>query len=584
MSNSSKKERIHFGTLEREAVALAKRKRQEEDDQGEDGRSGEDMLVESARNQAASSIDLSLIDEVIGDTEDQAFKDEALEKRRQAMEEFERKKLARAIAVPTDDRQVKMELRGLGHPICLFGEDAGDRRNRLRYALSKMAMEQKSLSKTVGDDAKSAESGIIQTGREGSAEGKLEEEEEEEDEEENEDEEFYTEGTEELRRARQNIAAFSLARAHDRLEKQRKNCNADLALIRKRRQNLIQTLQTYSIYGSQVSGERPLSRVVFSADCSSLLAGSWSGSIKLWNVPQCQEIRSYRGHTDRVGGLSFRPQTTDIAKTGDSEQNIVDFVSGGADNSVYLWSLNKETPIGKLLGHQSRVVNVAFHPSGNFVGSASYDGSWRLWDVLTERELLLQEGHSREVFCLRFQCDGALVATAGLDGVGRVWDLRSGRSVMTLEGHAKEIFGIDWSPNGYQVATGSADNTVRIFDLRKLKSIYQIPAHKSMVTDVRFFHGLPPHAVRDSSMMDEDEVDKPDDQETNVQLCSGQYLATASNDGLVNIWSAGDWKLQKSLTGHVGKVMSVDIANDGSFIASAGYDRTFKLWGPEDLP
>ncbi|KAJ2821224.1 hypothetical protein IWW50_004728 [Coemansia erecta] len=199
-------------------------------------------------------------------------------------------------------------------------------------------------------------------------------------------------------------------------------------------------------------------------------------------------------------------------------------------------------------------------------------------------ELLLQEGHSREVFALRFQCDGSLVGTAGLDGIGRVWDLRSGRSIAELEGHAKEIYGLDWSPNGYQLATGSADNTVRIFDLRKIASVHQIPAHKSMVTDVRFFHST---GIQSSTPTNNEDMDTSGDTDDGVsmqkRLRDGQYLATASNDGLINVWTAGDWKLQKSLAGHVGKVLSVDIARDGSYIASAGFDKTFKLWASDDV-
>ncbi|KAJ2513783.1 hypothetical protein H4217_006135 [Coemansia sp. RSA 1939] len=572
----SKKERVHFGTLEREGVALAKRKRQEEDTDNErDGENGgDDMLKlteftkEDPRDLAGSTVDLDLIDESLGDTIDDQMNDESLERRRQAMDEFERKKLARSIAVPTADLEVRAQLRSLDHPVCLFGEDAGDRRGRLRYILSKIAIEQK----------KSAAPGEPEDAMTRGDADEIEEEE-------GENEEFYTEGSEELRQARHKIAVYSLARAGDRLERQRKDCEADLAVVRQRRQNLVKTLQSYTNDGSQVGGERPLARIVFSADSKTLLVGSWSGAIKLWTVPQCKEVRTYRGHTDRVGGLSFRPQSAAIHPL-DPESTVVDFASGAADKTIHLWSGAKETPVATLHGHANRVVHVNFHPSGDFLGSASYDGSWRLWDIATQRELLLQEGHSREVFCLRFQCDGSLVATAGLDGIGRVWDLRSGRSVMALEGHAKEIFGLDWSPNGFHVATGSADNTVRVFDLRKMESICQIPAHKSMITDVRFFHAasLPPALAAadgsdDSTMM----MDTSTDRETNARLCSGQYLVSASNDGLVNVWTTGDWKLQKSLAGHVGKVMSVDVAGDGSYIASSGYDRTFKLWGPEDF-
>jgi len=62
-------------------------------------------------------------------------------------------------------------------------------------------------------------------------------------------------------------------------------------------------------------------------------------------------------------------------------------------------------------GHQDRVCRVAFHPSGNYVASASFDTTWRLWDVSTTKELLLQEGHSKEVYTVEFQNDGALVAS-----------------------------------------------------------------------------------------------------------------------------------------------------------------------------
>lgn len=92
---------------------------------------------------------------------------------------------------------------------------------------------------------------------------------------------------------------------------------------------------------------------------------------------------------------------------------------------------------------------IGFHPSGKYLGSASYDGTWRLWDVEQGgEELLLQEGHSKEVYAIAFQEDGALVCTGGLDAIGRVWDLRSGKTAMVLDGHVKDILAIDFAPNG----------------------------------------------------------------------------------------------------------------------------------------
>ena len=70
-----------------------------------------------------------------------------------------------------------------------------------------------------------------------------------------------------------------------------------------------------------------------------------------------------------------------------------------------------DAPLAVLKGHQDRICRVAFHPSGRYVASASFDTSWRLWDITTSKELLLQEGHSKEVYSVEFQDDGALVAS-----------------------------------------------------------------------------------------------------------------------------------------------------------------------------
>ena len=61
----------------------------------------------------------------------------AREETQALLDELERKKRARAVAVPTDDGRVKKRLRELGEPITLFGERAADRRARLIQLLSR---------------------------------------------------------------------------------------------------------------------------------------------------------------------------------------------------------------------------------------------------------------------------------------------------------------------------------------------------------------------------------------------------------------------------------------------------------------
>lgn len=53
----------------------------------------------------------------------------------------------------------------------------------------------------------------------------------------------------------------------------------------------------------------------------------------------------------------------------------------------------------------------------------------------------------------------------------------------------------------------------------------------------------------------------------------------------MQVWSASTFACLKTLAGHEGKVMAVDVAPDGSnTLASVSYDRIVKIWAPEDVP
>ena len=60
----------------------------------------------------------------------------AIQRQQELKDTFERRKRARELAVPTNDNAVKLKLREYGQPICLFGEGAPERRDRLREAMA----------------------------------------------------------------------------------------------------------------------------------------------------------------------------------------------------------------------------------------------------------------------------------------------------------------------------------------------------------------------------------------------------------------------------------------------------------------
>ncbi|KAJ7308054.1 hypothetical protein JRQ81_008557 [Phrynocephalus forsythii] len=350
---------------------------------------------------------------------------------------------------------------------------------------------------------------------------------------------WYHEGPNSLKTARMWIANYSLPRAMRRLEEARLMKEVPEATRTSQKQELHKSLRSLNNFCSQIGDDRPISFCHFSPNSKLLATACWSGLCKLWSVPDCNLVHTLRGHDTNVGAVVFHPKSTISLDKKD-----VNLASCAADGSVKLWSLESDEPVADIEGHTVRVARVAWHPSGRFLGTTCYDHSWRLWDLEAQEEILHQEGHSKGVYDIAFHMDGSLSATGGLDAFGRVWDLRTGRCIMFLEGHLKEIYGINFSPNG-------GDNTCKVWDLRQRRCIYTIPAHQNLVTGVRF---EPNH---------------------------GSFLLTGAYDNTAKVWTHPGWSPLKTLAGHEGKVMGLDISLDGQLIATCSYDRTFKLWTAE---
>ena len=446
----------------------------------------------------------------------------AKQKQREQLEQYE---LARArrdftAAIPTGDSEVRRRLRELGHPVCLFGEDAFGRRERLKLVVV--------TNGAVSSVATVASEATIPKQQ---------------------DEVFYTHGSVDLLEARKMIYASSRGISNDRLERERSGGSKD-------------STEVSSYWGSQdviassqVGDVRPLTSIAFSPFSDRIGVAGWSGDINVFSDESLTQTVSLKGHIDRCCSIAWTP----------SGSTTVQLVSGGVDRTVRLWSLTGDSlssavsdgtsipvigALDVLEGHELRVNRVAIHPHHpQFVFSTSDDETWRLWDVGKKQELLLQEGHIGPVFAIAVHPDGSLVATSDTAGVIRVWDLRTGRSIMGFEGqHVDQIVGLDFSGNGFTMASCSGDNTVRIWDIRAKANSDILTAHEKLVSSVRF--GGP----------------------------RGDLLLTAGYDCVARVWRTCDFKIIKNLPLHETRIMAADFRQDGRAVATACYDRTFKIW------
>lgn len=469
-----------------------------------------------------------------------------VEKASELMSHFDRKKRAARLVVPTSDRDVKAKLRSIGEPITLFGEGPSERRDRLRELLAAQA-------EAEGED------GDIQMQE---AEGGADDQEEE----------FYTLGSPQLLDARRAMARFSMPRTKQRVAFQRNESKIPLRTHVAFRNQIKEKLQGFEPYGSQFA-DRPVSIVRFSPSGEYVACGNFSGRVELLEVPTLEKKKVYRGgHADRATGIDWAPGAT--LPGSNVSSSSVNLASGGGGGKIQLWSLDDEKPMRTLDGHTERVCRVAFHPSGQYLASASEDTTWRLWDVRTGQEIIMQEGHSKEVYTVSFNEDGSLLASGGMDSTGLVWDVRTGRVIFMMESHIRPIHGLDWSTDGHRILSGSGDGFMKCWDVRAMRETNSIGANTGGVTDLRWYKGTdgPLSGV----------PLRVDDQGEFIPKKASSLVVSSGFDKNIQIFSADDWALCKTLKGHAGPVLSTDISRDAAWVVSGGKDRTVKLWSRDD--
>ena len=252
------------------------------------------------------------------------------------LEEFERRKKVKAINVSTSDTEVKEDLRKLGEPICLFGEGPADRRNRLRELLGRLGEDVIKRRRIMDDMTKDEAEDSDKT-----------------------EQTWYHEGPDSLRVAREWIANFSIPKAKARLEKIKKEAEMPEKTRMAAQQEVQKKVKQLDVVASQIADTRPVSYCQFSPDNQMLATASWSGVCKLWNVSDCNLVRTLRGHSTHVGAITWCP----TAKM-DLDNGEMCLASCASDGSVKLWSLDSEEPLADIEGHDARVSRCAYHPSG----------------------------------------------------------------------------------------------------------------------------------------------------------------------------------------------------------------------------
>ncbi|MGB3300710.1 MAG: CHAT domain-containing protein, partial [Phormidesmis sp.] len=202
--------------------------------------------------------------------------------------------------------------------------------------------------------------------------------------------------------------------------------------------------------------------------------------------------------------------------------------------TVLRQAVSKIDEKNRLIGHTAGTTAAVFSPSGQFIASASQDGTVRLWQP-GGTLLKILEGHRSEIWGLAISPNNQTIASASDDKTIRLWRT-DGTAIATLTGHRSAVNAVAFSSNGEHIASAGEDGEVRLWQSDGT-GIKTFQAHEEKIDAIAF--------------------------SPNRQL-----IATGSGDTTIKLWNAkGD--LKATLKGHTGTVRGIAFSPDGLALASA---------------
>ena len=213
----------------------------------------------------------------------------------------------------------------------------------------------------------------------------------------------------------------------------------------------------------------------------------------------------------------------------------------------------------------------------------------RIWDPHTGQTRHTLTGHTSAVPALAVAPDGTWLASAGDDDTVRIWDPHTGQTRHTLTGHTDAVQALAVAPDGSWLASAGDDGTVRIWDPHTGQTRHTLTGHTSRCGRWRWPRtapGWPPPATTARCGSGTRTPGRPATPSPATPTRCGRWRWPRTGPGwpppattrTVRIWDPHTGQTRHTLTGHTSAVQALAVAPDGSWLASASDDATVRIW------
>ncbi|XP_059174030.1 U4/U6 small nuclear ribonucleoprotein Prp4-like [Physella acuta] len=204
---------------------------------------------------------------------------------------------------------------------------------------------------------------------------------------------------------------------------------------------------------ADIEGHAPyrVSRVKYHPSGRFLATCCFDNSWRLWDLEVQEEVLHQEGHSGPVYDIAFQ---CDGALS----------ITGGLDAYGRVWDLRSGRCVMFLEGHLKPVLAVDFSDDGFHAATGSEDNSTKIWDLRQRKCVYTVPSHTNIVSVVKFQPHhGNYLVTASYDGTAKIWAHPTWAPLKTLAGHESRIMGLDISSDLKYLATCSYDRTFKLW-------------------------------------------------------------------------------------------------------------------------
>lgn len=303
-------------------------------------------------------------------------------------------------------------------------------------------------------------------------------------------------------------------------------------------------------------------------------------------------VKTLTAHTDEVWGVHFSP-----------DGKFLSTVS--RDNIVFIWSIQRHEPDGKLeihsiwkiKAHERPIYNFAWSNSAKYFATVSGDNSVKVWDNLTGKTLYAYNKHSDAVHACAFYDNDQKIISGGIDRQIIISKL-DGSGMDTIKTVRVGDLKIDEKQRIMYIVE-AAGNKIVIYDLQNKQEIGKIEEKENILSceisnDRKFllvntsFKHPQIHLWDIESRQVIKRYNGHSQEKYYIKASFGgfgeSFIASGSEDAQVYIWNRSTQSLVSNLNSHTSIVNCVAWSPvDNNLLVSGSDDYTVKIWDARDV-